>query len=100
MAFGFFVRQSLQRRISLLVILGLAVGLGLFGFIGIQALNESNEQVLGERLTMAGLVADHIDSMLQHAIDELDNTVRSPEIDLDDGDMEPERAVLRDAYSE
>ncbi len=100
MAFGFFVRQSLQRRISLLVILGLAVGLGLFGFIGIQALNESNEQVLRERLTMAGLVADHIDSMLHHAVDELENTVRSPGIDLDDGNMEPEQAVLHDAYSE
>jgi signal transduction histidine kinase len=96
----FLRRLSLQQRISLFVALGLLVGLSFFGLVGLQALEESTQRTLQERLTMARLVASHLDDILKHAIEELESIAGEDEIDVADGDMQPESDVLHDAYSE
>jgi len=48
---------SLQKRISLLVLTGLVVGLGLFSWLGIQSVKENTAKVLDERLIIAKMMA-------------------------------------------
>ncbi|MDO8674118.1 MAG: cache domain-containing protein, partial [Dehalococcoidia bacterium] len=55
---------TLQQRIGLLVFLGLAPGLGLFGWLGIQAINDSTLRTLEERKAMAVVMAGHLDTDL------------------------------------
>ena len=62
---------SLQKKISLLVLAGLAVGLGLFSWLGIQSLKDSTDRALNERLTIARIMADHLDETLAHTLTHL-----------------------------
>ncbi|MBI4284696.1 MAG: GAF domain-containing protein [Chloroflexi bacterium] len=62
---------TLQRRIALLVIGGLVVSLGLFSWIGIQSVNESVARTLAERLTLARMIARHLDEDLSHVTADL-----------------------------
>ncbi len=64
---------TLRKRIGLIVLAGLVVGLGLFSWLGIQSLNESTEHILNERLTMARIVANHLDESLLHILVHLQN---------------------------
>ena len=68
-----FANLSLQTRIGLVVLAGLAVGLGLFSWLGIQSLNESTERVLDERLTIARIEAGRLDALLSQIITHLEN---------------------------
>ena len=65
---------TLQKRIGLLVLAGLAVGLGLFSWLGVQSVNDSVERTLSERLTMARMVANHLDETLTYILMQLQNT--------------------------
>lgn len=93
---SFLPRMTLLRRVSLLVILGLIGGLGLFGLVGVMALDKSTQESLNERLTMAKVVASHIDELLHHSILELQGLASSPGLNLADGNLEPEKALLRE----
>ncbi len=64
---------TLQKRIGLLVLAGLAVGLGLFSWLGIQSVNESIERTLDERLTIARIIASHLDENLTHVLTHVQN---------------------------
>ena len=65
---------TLSKRISLIVLVGLVVGLGLFSWLGIRSVNESTERALDERLTIARILAGHIDENLTHVVTHLRNT--------------------------
>lgn len=62
---------TLQKRISLLVIAGLVVGLGLFSWLGVQSLRDSTERILDERLTIARVMASHLDHTLEYILAQL-----------------------------
>lgn len=68
------VNLSLQKRISLLVAAGLVIGLGLFSWLGIQALKESTQRTLDQRLTIAKIMARHLDENLTQTVLQLDST--------------------------
>ncbi len=65
--------MTLQGRIVLLVLGGLAVGLGLFSWLGVRSVNESIDRTLDERLTMARMMAGQVDAMLNYVLVELGN---------------------------
>lgn len=65
--------MTLQGRIALLVLGGLAVGLGLFSWLGVRSVNESTDRTLDERLTMARMMAGQVDAMLNYVLVELGN---------------------------
>ncbi len=71
---------TLRKRIGLIVLAGLVVGLGLFSWLGIQSLNESTERILNERLTMARIVANHLDESLMHVLVHLQNVADSTDV--------------------
>ena len=59
---------TLQKRIGLTVLIGLLVGLSLFSWLGIQSVNDSVDKILEERLTIARLIANHLDENLEHVL--------------------------------
>lgn len=73
----FLTGLSLQKRIGLLFLGGMAVGLGLFSILGIQSLNDSTKRTLEERLITARIVASQIDETLTYVLVQLQNTAGS-----------------------
>src|SRR3989337_2272145 len=71
-----FNNLSLQKKISLSVLTGLVVALGLFGLLGIQSLNESTRRILDQRLDTARILANNIDENMRHTLAHLQNTAR------------------------
>ena len=57
---------TLRKRIGLIVLAGLVVGLGLFSWVGLQSSKESTERILDERLTIARVMAGHLDETLAY----------------------------------
>ena len=62
---------TLQKRISLLVLAGLVIGLGLFSWLGVQSVNESTNRILEERLIIARVMASHLDETLAYILVQL-----------------------------
>lgn len=82
-----FASLSLQTRIGLVVLSGLAVGLGLFSWLGIESLNESTERILEERLTIAKMEAGRLDALLSHIVSHLEHAVAAENDVAADGDF-------------
>ncbi len=57
----------------MLVLAGLAIGLGLFSWLGVQSVNESVERTLNERLTIARVMASQLDEHMTHVLMHLQN---------------------------
>jgi len=57
---------TLQKRITLTVLIGTGIGLGVFSWLGIQSLKESTDLILNERLTIARTIAGHLDETLEY----------------------------------
>ena len=86
--------HTLQGRVAIIVVAGLAVSFGLFGFLALDAVRQSTDAVFRERLMMAQVTADHIDFQLKDSLDYLQSISQTAGIDFYDGDPEPERALL------
>ena len=66
-----FRNLSLRRKIGLLTVAALVVGLGLFSTLAIQSINESVQETLQERLSIARIVATHLDQTLNYILVQL-----------------------------
>ena len=53
----FLTDLTLGKRITLLTTAGLVLGVGVFGFLGMRAVNQATEAMLQDRLTTACLTA-------------------------------------------
>lgn len=95
---SFLARISLRTRIGLLVIVGLLALLTLLGFLGMEALSESVETTLQERLAITQMAGEHIDRDLEQRWLQLEEVAASSALDLEDGDLKPEKQLLRDAF--
>lgn len=67
---------SLRRKIGLLTMAALVIGLGLFSTLAIQSINESVQRTLQERLSIARIVATHLDQTLNYILVQLRDTAR------------------------
>ncbi len=95
----FLANLTLGKKITLLTALGLLLGVGVFSFLGIRAVNQATEAMLQDRLTTAQIVADYLDEALGRAIIELKNTAQMIEIDETIDGLEPRIDALKDTYS-
>ena len=98
-AVDFVTSMPLGRKIALLAVVGLSLGGGVFAFLSMQALGRSTEVMLQERLTVAGLVADYADRVLERAMSELESTVLPAEVDNPD-EIVSQLGHLEDMYSQ
>ncbi len=68
-----FGKLTLRGRISGLAIVALLMGLGIFSWVGVQAVNDSIKRTLDERLTVARIVASHLDETLMYVRVQVEN---------------------------
>ncbi|MDO8490536.1 MAG: GAF domain-containing protein [Dehalococcoidia bacterium] len=58
---------------GLLVLVAVALGLAMFSWLSIESMNDSAQRTLDERLTVARIVASHLDETLDHTLAQLQN---------------------------
>ncbi len=95
----FITNLTLGKKITLLAAVGLALGIAIFSFLGIQAVDQAIETMLQNRLTTARLVADYIDETLERALAELKTTAQTMESDGTKGELEHQIGDLENTYS-
>lgn len=88
----------LQTRLLLLTALGLVPIFSFIAWEGIKAVDTAIQMTLQERLALARMVAMHLDQSLERALDRLAHVAASPAVNMEDGDMKPEKAELQDLY--
>jgi len=94
-----FLRDlHLRIRISLLAALGFILTFAIMGWLGSQASDATTRMLLQERLNLARTIALHLDQELARTLSRLAQVASFPTIDLEDGDLEPEKAELRALY--
>lgn len=89
---------SIRKRVFLMVGIGLAFILTLLVFFSIEALQKSADRTLTERLSVARLVAGHIDDHIADTLSLLERAAASKGFDLTDADPAPERRTLRELH--
>ncbi len=65
--------MTLQKKIGIIVLAGLALGLTVFSWVGIQSVQKSVERTLDERLTIAQVLASHLDGTLSSILNHMQN---------------------------
>jgi signal transduction histidine kinase len=91
-------RTSLQRRIIILVAVGMLLMLAVLGVVSSLSIKESINRALRERLLLAQTVAGHLDYVMRQNLIRLQDIGFAPGVDLTDNDLEPERAALHNVY--
>lgn len=94
----FLTGLTLGKKTILLTAAGLILGVGVFSFLAIRAVNQATEAMLQDRLTTARLMADYIDETLKQALTELQDTAQLVEVDDTSGNFEMRIESLEDIY--
>jgi len=85
---------SLGRKIGLLTLAALVVGLGLFSVLALQSVNESLQRTLQERLAIARIVANRLDQTLNYIIVQLRSTAAfSNQVPTEEGHPAQSRGI-------
>ena len=95
----FLTNLTLGKKITLLTTVGLLLGVGVFSYLGIRAVNRATDTMLHERLTTASIMADYVDEVLEHAHAELKSTARMVESGGANGNLEAHIEALEESYS-
>ncbi|MBI4303308.1 MAG: HAMP domain-containing protein, partial [Chloroflexi bacterium] len=95
----FLTNLTLGKKITVLTTLGLLVGVGVFSFFSMQAVNRATEAMLQDRLTTATLVADYLDEALERALAELQSVAQTIQATGERGRIEANVALLEDSFS-
>ncbi|MBI2868572.1 MAG: HAMP domain-containing protein [Chloroflexi bacterium] len=99
LSLSFLKNLTLGNKIILFTSLGLVLGIGVLGFLGIHAVNQATDVMLQDRLTTAGLVADHIDETLSYTLGELEHTAQAIEANRDETILAEQFAELENTFS-
>jgi signal transduction histidine kinase/HAMP domain-containing protein len=96
---AFLTNLSLRKKVVLMAAVGLIAGVGLFSFLSMQALDQSTEAMLQERLTTTHLIADYADEVLRRALAELTDFTQALEEHGWEQEIEQRIDDLEGAYS-
>lgn len=72
----FLTNLTLRTKITLFTALGILLGVSVFSFLSIRAVNQATQAMLQDRLTTAQIVANYVDETLGNALFELETTTR------------------------
>ncbi|MEW6142562.1 MAG: ATP-binding protein [Chloroflexota bacterium] len=95
----FLAGLTLAKKITLLALLAVAIGVATFSSLGMHAVNQATDAMLEERLTLAGVVADFLDDTLRRALSEVRNTAQLIGGELSDSHLDMELSYLDDTLS-
>ncbi len=87
-------------RVHLFIQLSIVLGIiaVVFLYTSIQALDASTQKALDERVIVARLMADRMDAELGHALETLQSGLASDQLNLGDGNLEPEKKLVQSLY--
>ncbi len=88
----------MQKKITVAIILNVVIISSTLSIISYLTVHASINRSLKNRVTMAKIVADYIESSLQNNLNRLYDISLSGSVDLNDGDWEPESRALETAY--
>ncbi len=95
----FIDNLTLRKKITLLTTPGLVLGVAVFSFLSIRAVDQATETMLQDRLTTAHLVADYMDEVLGLALSELKTTAQMIESNGTEGGLKYEIETLEDVLA-
>ncbi|TAL25021.1 MAG: HAMP domain-containing protein [Nitrospirae bacterium] len=88
----------MQKKIIVAIIINVIILSAGLGIIGHLTIDESIDRSLHSRLTLAGIIANNIDLLLERSLNRLYDISLSGKVDLNDNNWGPEREALRTAY--
>ncbi len=88
----------MQKKIIVSIIISIMFISTSLGVISYLSVNESIERALNNRVTLAELIANYIEILLQNNLSRLYDISLSGRIDLKDNNWEPEKKALESAY--
>lgn len=89
----------LLTRLVLTGLLGAAILLAVFVFLGLSALQESTNRALAERLVLARQTAANLDFALQDSLNLIEGSMKTKPLDLQSERIESVRLAFRETYS-
>ncbi|MBI4300196.1 MAG: GAF domain-containing protein, partial [Chloroflexi bacterium] len=90
--------MSLQTKITLAVVACIAALFGALGYLWYQALDDSTDRTLKERLIIAKMAAQGMDHDLSQRLSQLEQFAGLGSVNLEDDNLEPEKEALRELY--
>lgn len=91
-------RMGLTGRLLALVGLGTITTLCVFGVLAFLAVRDSNDRQLDGRLALAQALSAQTEHALLQSLGLLQQVAFLPDVNLEDGDLEPEKRALQQAY--
>jgi signal transduction histidine kinase len=88
----------MQKKITVAIIINVIVISATLGIISYLTVHSSINRSLQNRLMLAEIIADYIESSLQNNLNRLYDISLSGDVDLKDNDWEPENKALETAY--
>src|SRR4030065_294051 len=95
---AFLDRLTLGKKIASLLAAGLVIGIGVFSFLGINAVNQATDAMLADRLTTAHLIVGYMDDALEKAQTELAITAGKMGAGPEDAEPEAHLPSLRELH--
>ena len=92
------IKSNLGRRILLLVSISMLLILMALVISGWLAVRQSSDRILHERQALAQATGKYLDYILRQNLKRLDSVRFAQGVDIEDGDLEPEKRVLHSTY--
>ena len=91
-------KGSLKKRITLLIIIGISVILLSLGVASHYIIQKDIDGLMNKKLSLSRLTRNNVDNIIKDNISRLYDISISGVVDLDDGDMKPEKEAVKAAY--
>jgi len=90
---------TLAKKTTFLAILGLVVGISVFGFLGIQSVNQATDSMLQDRMTTTQIVADYLDDFFKTALAEFKYAIQIIEDDVMENNNQQMNEVFEETFN-
>lgn len=91
-------KGSLQKRITLFILIGISVILLSLGVTSHFIIKKNINDLLNKKLALSRVIRNNVDNIIKENINRLYDISISGAVDLEDGDFRPEKEALKNAY--
>ena len=91
-------KGSLKKRITLLIVIGISIILLSLGIASHYIIQKDIDGLLAKKLALSRITRNNVDNIIKDNISRLYDISNSGVVDLNDGDMRPEKEAVKAAY--
>jgi len=91
-------KGSLRKRITFLILIGISIILLSLGVASHYIIQKNIDDLLNKQLALSRVTRNNVDNIIQDNINRLYDISMSGAVDLEDGNLAPEREAVRAAY--